>query len=79
METAAYLSTEDRCQSMTVIGREPVPFNRTLGTTIGHRIQELFEEKGVTVINNATITRLEGTEKVEKVLVVVFCSRLSVI
>ena len=50
MEVAAFLSSNDRAASVTVIGNTSVPFEYSLGHAVGQRIQEMFEEKGVKFI-----------------------------
>lgn len=55
MEVAAYLATNNRTASVTVIGNSSVPFEYSLGEAVGKRIQEMFEEQGVKFINNAGV------------------------
>ncbi|KAK8727294.1 hypothetical protein OTU49_009800 [Cherax quadricarinatus] len=56
MEAAAYLASNNRAASVTVIGNTSVPFERSLGLDVGKRIQEMFEEQGVRFFNNAGVT-----------------------
>lgn len=44
MEAAAYLV--DKCNSVTLIGKDSVPFQAAFGLEIGGRVKRLFEEKG---------------------------------
>lgn len=44
MEAAAY--AVDKCASVTVVGRDEVPFKPVFGDDIGARIKKEFEEKG---------------------------------
>lgn len=62
MEVAAYLSTNDRAASVTVIGNSSVPFEFSLGQVVGKRIQEMFEEKGVKFINQAGVVEFTETD-----------------
>lgn len=41
METAAYCA--DKVGSVTVIGKDDVPFKASLGSEVGTRIMKLFE------------------------------------
>lgn len=66
METAAAL--RKRGLAVTVIGRGSVPFKRTLGPEIGAMFQEILEENGVTFRLGRQITRLEGTDRVQEVV-----------
>lgn len=45
MEAAAYCI--NKCASVTVIGRDTVPFKATFGADIGNRIQKELEAKGI--------------------------------
>lgn len=60
MEAAAYLSSEDRAASVTVVGNTEVPFERSLGRAVGERIQKLFEEKEVKFVNNVNVKEFRG-------------------
>lgn len=71
MEAAAYLSTEERSSSVTVIGSSSVPFERSLGSAVGKRIQQLFEDKGIRFINSSSLVEIKGSNKVEKVRLMV--------
>jgi len=44
MESAAYCS--EKCDSVTVIGRDFVPLRGIFGVEVGERIQKEFEAKG---------------------------------
>ena len=55
MEVAAFLSSNDRAASVTVIGNTSVPFENSLGHSVGKRIQDMFEEKGVKFIAKAGV------------------------
>lgn len=55
MEVAAFLSSNDRAASVTVIGHTSVPFENSLGHDVGKRIQEMFEEKEVKFIAEAGV------------------------
>ena len=60
MEAAAYLSSNNRAASVTVIGNTSVPFERSLGRQVGDRIQRMFEEQGVKFVNGAGVTEISG-------------------
>ncbi|CAL4157356.1 unnamed protein product, partial [Meganyctiphanes norvegica] len=60
METAGFLA--DKATSVTVIGMTNAPFERSLGSAIGARIQSFFEEKGVKFINNAAVSEILGND-----------------
>lgn len=60
METAGFLAS--KAASVTVIGNTNTPFQRSLGEIVGSRIQKLFEEKGVKVINNAAVSEILGND-----------------
>ncbi|XP_042207746.1 apoptosis-inducing factor 3-like isoform X2 [Homarus americanus] len=62
MEAAAYLATNERAASVTIIGYTSVPFQRSLGLEVGGRIQALFEEQGVKFINGAKVTEFTSEE-----------------
>ncbi|KAK3870581.1 hypothetical protein Pcinc_024206 [Petrolisthes cinctipes] len=55
MEAAAYLATDNRAGSVSVIGNTTVPFERSLGSGVGNRIQRLFEEHQVKFYNNVGV------------------------
>lgn len=61
MEAAAYLASNDRAASVTIVGNTSVPFEYSLGYAVGKRIQEFFEEQGAKFINSVGVT--EFTEK----------------
>lgn len=67
MEAASYLVSDNRSASVVVIGSTSAPFERTLGSAVGQRIQKWFEDNGVIFKNSAKVSKLEGTDKVEKV------------
>lgn len=67
METASYLVSDNRSASVVVIGSTSAPFERTLGSAVGQRIQKWFEDNGVVFKNSAKVSKLEGTDKVEGV------------
>lgn len=72
MEAAAYLSSEDRAASVTVVGNTKVPFERSLGQSVGERIQKLFEENGVKFVNEVNVTEFRGEDgEVKEVRVIV--------
>ena len=58
MEAAAFCA--NKVASVTVIGRTEVPFENTLGKTIGKSIGNFFESKGVKLINNANCEKFIG-------------------
>ncbi|XP_027239416.2 apoptosis-inducing factor 3 isoform X2 [Penaeus vannamei] len=62
MEAAAYLSSEDRAASVTVVGNTEVPFERSLGRAVGERIQKLFEENGVKFANKVNVKEFIGED-----------------
>lgn len=62
MEAAAYLASNNRASSVTVIGNTSVPFERSLGFAVGKRVQEMFEEKNVKFINNVGVTEFSEEE-----------------
>lgn len=64
MEVAAYLASNNRAASVTIIGNTAVPFERALGSAVGKRIQEMFEEQGVKFVNSAGVT--EFTQEDDK-------------
>lgn len=51
MEAASYCV--DKVKSVTVIGRDQVPFRQLLGTEIGSAFKTLFEEKGIKFVMNS--------------------------
>lgn len=59
---AAYLSSEDRAASVTVVGNTEVPFERSLGRAVGERIQKLFEENGVKFANKVNVKEFIGED-----------------
>lgn len=74
MEAAAYLSSEDRAASVTVVGNTEVPFERSLGRAVGERIQKLFEENGVKFANKVNVKEFIGEDgQVKEVRVKSFC------
>ncbi|XP_066983971.1 apoptosis-inducing factor 3-like isoform X2 [Macrobrachium rosenbergii] len=59
MEVAAYLASNNRAESVTVIGSTSVPYENSLGVELGGRIQQFFEEQGVKFIT-AGVTEIVG-------------------
>ncbi|MEJ2069484.1 MAG: FAD-dependent oxidoreductase [Syntrophobacterales bacterium] len=66
METAAAL--KKRGLGVTVVGRGPVPLERTLGPEIGAMLQKIQEENGVSFKLGRKVARLEGEERVREVV-----------
>jgi NADPH-dependent 2,4-dienoyl-CoA reductase/sulfur reductase-like enzyme/nitrite reductase/ring-hydroxylating ferredoxin subunit len=66
IESAYSLSQRDL--SVTVVGVDSVPFEGALGAEIGSLFQQLHEANGVQFRLKEQIARLEGTERVEAVL-----------
>lgn len=66
METAAAL--RKRGLSVTVVGRDSVPFKRSLGPEIGAMLQKIQEEKGVSFKLGRKVARLEGEARVKEVV-----------
>jgi NADPH-dependent 2,4-dienoyl-CoA reductase/sulfur reductase-like enzyme len=66
METAAGL--RDRGLSVDVLGRESIPFERSLGEQIGRMYQKIHEDHGVRFHLNAEVDRFEGDGKVRAVV-----------
>ncbi|GIY18022.1 apoptosis-inducing factor 3 [Caerostris darwini] len=60
MEVAAYLI--GKASSITVIGRNSVPFTNVFGKEIGARIKAMFEEKGVTFQIGTDVVKFNGTD-----------------
>ncbi|XP_033123203.1 apoptosis-inducing factor 3-like [Anneissia japonica] len=60
VEVAAYLA--NKASSVTVIGRSSVPYESSLGKTIGGALQKLCEEKNVKFIMNSAVSELKGEE-----------------
>nr|XP_012141313.1 PREDICTED: apoptosis-inducing factor 3-like isoform X2 [Megachile rotundata] len=60
MEAAAYCN--DKCASVTVVGRGKIPFQAVLGTEIGARVKEEFERKGVKFMFDNSIERYIAKE-----------------
>lgn len=61
MEGAASLMSRDDLKlHVTVVGREQVPFERTLGAEVGRALQALHEQRGVTFRLGAEVERFEG-------------------
>jgi apoptosis-inducing factor 3 len=61
---AAY-SLAERGLRVTVVAPDSVPFEKTLGAEIGALFRRLHESRGVTFKLGATVSRLEGSDKVE--------------
>ncbi|KAL7287605.1 hypothetical protein TKK_0018252 [Trichogramma kaykai] len=66
MEAAAYCA--DKCASVTVIGRDCVPFKSVFGEEIGMRIKKEFQNKGVKFIDNNCILKFIPREDDEKLV-----------
>jgi NADPH-dependent 2,4-dienoyl-CoA reductase/sulfur reductase-like enzyme len=66
METAASLTQAGL--AVTVISPEAVPFEKTFGSVVGHRLQQMHEENGVEFRLNARATGFEGDGKVKTVV-----------
>ncbi|XP_011342297.1 apoptosis-inducing factor 3 isoform X2 [Ooceraea biroi] len=66
MEAAAYCV--DKCASVTVIGRDTVPFKAIFGADIGDRIKKEHEAKGVRFIFQNNIKQFIAREDEENVL-----------
>jgi NADPH-dependent 2,4-dienoyl-CoA reductase/sulfur reductase-like enzyme/nitrite reductase/ring-hydroxylating ferredoxin subunit len=66
METAASLAGRDL--SITIVAPQLVPFERTLGKKIGQMYRELHEENGVSFKLGTKVTRFDGDEKVQRVV-----------
>lgn len=60
MESASYCAP--KVGRVTVLGRSEVPFHDVLGKEVGQRIVELFESKGVSILNNTHAVRFEGSD-----------------
>jgi NADPH-dependent 2,4-dienoyl-CoA reductase/sulfur reductase-like enzyme len=56
MEVAA--SLRDRGLEVAVVGRESVPFEQTLGASVGQAWKKLHERRGVTFRTSAKVTRI---------------------
>lgn len=69
MEAAAYCT--NKCASITVVGRDTVPMEPVLGTEIGNRIAQEYEEKGIQFMFDTTITEFTPKENGETVGTVV--------
>jgi NADPH-dependent 2,4-dienoyl-CoA reductase/sulfur reductase-like enzyme len=65
-ETAAGLTR--RGMAVTIVSRDSVPFERTLGDRIGGMFRALHEENGVRYQTGAQVTRFEGQGKVQRVV-----------
>lgn len=59
---AAYLASNNRAASVTVVGNTSVPFEYSLGQDVGKRIQEMFEEQKVKFINKAGVTQFTESD-----------------
>lgn len=56
MELAATL--QRRGCSVTVLGMEPVPFERVLGRRVGEALKAFFESKGITFLGNSVTSEI---------------------
>jgi len=61
-------SLSQRNVSVTVVGRNSVPFEGVLGKEIGSLFQQLHEANGVRFRLNTQVSRFEGSENVEAVV-----------
>lgn len=66
LEAAASLLHPNR--RLTVIAPEDVPFERQFGKEVGKVFQTFHEQKGVTFQLGKTVTRFEGTDRVNAVV-----------
>ncbi|XP_076623812.1 apoptosis-inducing factor 3 isoform X3 [Colletes latitarsis] len=66
MEAAAYCV--GKCASITIIGRGMVPLQSVLGTEIGNRVKQEFEEKGVKFIFEKNIMKFVAKEDDENII-----------
>jgi len=66
METAA--SMTEWGLSVTIVARESIPFERTLGKEIGWMYQRIHEENGVSFKLDTGVSRFEGAHKVRAVV-----------
>ncbi len=64
---AAYSLSQRHC-SVTVVGLDSVPLEKALGKEIGSLFQQLHEANGVTFKLNNYVSRFEGSDKVETVV-----------
>ncbi|XP_078037924.1 apoptosis-inducing factor 3 isoform X3 [Augochlora pura] len=60
MEAAAYCV--NKCESVTIIGKSRVPLQPVFGATIGNRIRQEFEEKGVKFVFGNNIAQFVAKE-----------------
>ncbi|XP_055614254.1 apoptosis-inducing factor 3-like isoform X2 [Uranotaenia lowii] len=58
LEAAAYCV--GKAKKITIVGRGTVPLKESFGDQIGHRVMELFQEKGVEFVMNSGIKRFIG-------------------
>ncbi|MBE9180879.1 FAD-dependent oxidoreductase [Oculatella sp. LEGE 06141] len=66
MEAAAGLTQHD--VAVTVVSPSPVPFKKILGDEIGQVFQQVHEENGVSFRPGRKVTRIEGHDTVEAVV-----------
>ncbi|KPP63959.1 apoptosis-inducing factor 3-like [Scleropages formosus] len=67
MEVASYMI--DKAKSVTVIGRNDFPYQKTLGTEIGKLTMRMLAEKNVKFYMNDSITEIKGEKgKVKEVV-----------
>ena len=66
MEVAAALV--DTAASVTVIGRDKVPFLASLGEEVGRAVMSLHQQKGVQFCMEEQVAEFTGTERVEAVV-----------
>ncbi|XP_053617093.1 apoptosis-inducing factor 3 isoform X2 [Plodia interpunctella] len=60
LESAA--SCSSKAKSVTVVGKDTAPLGQIFGMDIGKSLQNLFEEKGVSFVFDATITKCNGED-----------------
>ena len=68
MEIASAVRLTLKDLNVTVIEGQSTPLKHVLGDKIGKVLQKLSEKNGVKVITNARVKRVEGDEKVSKVV-----------
>ncbi|XP_018024124.1 apoptosis-inducing factor 3 [Hyalella azteca] len=68
MEVASHLMSLGKCASVSVVGRSVVPYDRSLGTAVGRRLQQLLEQQGVTFYMDDAVAEIVGRDRVEQVV-----------
>jgi NADPH-dependent 2,4-dienoyl-CoA reductase/sulfur reductase-like enzyme/nitrite reductase/ring-hydroxylating ferredoxin subunit len=61
-------SLSQRQLAVTVVGPDAVPFEKPFGKEIGSLFQQLHEANGVTFKLNTTVSKFEGSQRVETVV-----------